>query len=187
MHPRTAELVEHLDRQHRLLHDAIANTPDARLDAKPAPDRWSVAEVLEHLSIVETNLAAAFRKRLDEARAEGFAALPPDAPSVLASFPLARILDRQQRIEASNAARPKGLMAARTALAAYDSARAAFRDELIAVDGLDVDHVTVPHRIFGNFNVYQWAAFAGGHEARHTGQIVENLEVRSQKPEVSQK
>jgi len=187
MHPHLIDVFSRLDRSRAALGAAVESIAAPLRQQRPGPDQWSVAEVLEHLSIVETNLAAAFRKRLDEARAEGLAALPPDAPSVLASFPLARILDRQQRIEASNAARPKGLMAARTALAAYDSARAAFRDELIAVDGLDVDHVTVPHRIFGNFNVYQWAAFMGGHEARHTGQIVENLEVRSQKPEVSQK
>src|SRR5882672_10199821 len=54
MHPRMAELVRRLDATHRLLHAAVQGLSDEAARARPAPDRWSVAEVVEHLRRAET-------------------------------------------------------------------------------------------------------------------------------------
>jgi len=45
-----------------ILRMLMANVPDEVAVQKPAPDRWSIAEVLEHLSHVEGHL---FRSRVD--------------------------------------------------------------------------------------------------------------------------
>jgi hypothetical protein len=50
MHPRTAELVDLLDRTRADLRRAVDAVPAPRRSDKPAADRWSVADVLEHLS-----------------------------------------------------------------------------------------------------------------------------------------
>ena len=44
-----------------LLAELIANTPAERLTARPAPDKWSVAEILAHLA--EDEIATAWRYR----------------------------------------------------------------------------------------------------------------------------
>src|SRR6266576_792173 len=49
MHPRTEELLQHLDKQHERLRRAVEDVPPERRETKPHPERRSVAEVLEHL------------------------------------------------------------------------------------------------------------------------------------------
>ena len=50
MHPRTEELLRHLDAHRVALRAAVADIPASLRDTRPVADRWSVAETLEHLT-----------------------------------------------------------------------------------------------------------------------------------------
>jgi hypothetical protein len=174
VHPRTAELLQYLDIQREALRAAVERIPASQREQSPAPGRWSVAEILEHLSLVETSLTRLFTVRLAEARARGLGAETETTP-VLASLDLARLVDRSYSVTASEAAQPRGGLGAAAAWSALEAARQAFREAILSGEGLALGEVVHPrpHPVFGVLNLYQWVAFVGGHEARHTAQILE--------------
>ena len=172
MHPRTEELLRHLDTQHERLRAAVDSIPRERREVKPSPDRWSVAEVLEHLSIVETRIERVFSKRLAEARGVGLGRERETSP-VVATIDMDRVLDRTRRITAAEAAIPTGKLDADAAWAAAERARNTLCDAVRDADGLALGEVIHPHPVLGPINLYQWIAFVGGHEARHAAQVIE--------------
>src|SRR5262245_21122943 len=74
MHPRTAELLRYLDHQREALRAAVERVPAGQREKSPEPGRWSVAEILEHLSRVEASITRLFTVRLAEARERGLGA-----------------------------------------------------------------------------------------------------------------
>ena len=139
---------------------------------KPAPDKWSVVEVLEHLALVETSIARLIEKRGAEGRAAGVGP-ETDTRTVLWTLDSARVLDRREPISAHERVQPKGGLDADAAWAAVEKAQAAVRDAVTAVDGLALGEITYPHRSLGTLDLYQWIAFTATHEMRHTLQIRE--------------
>lgn len=64
MHARIHELTSHLRIRREALHEAMDAIPAALRNQRPAANRWSVAEVLEHLSLVEGRVATVLGDRL---------------------------------------------------------------------------------------------------------------------------
>lgn len=170
MHPRTEEINAYLDANRAALLEEVERVAPALRETRPAPDRWSVAEVLEHLALVERRITGLLAGSLSAARAEGLGPERETGP-VVGTFDLTRVLDRGRPVEATAAARPLGGLDARGALAALEESRAALREVLFAGDGLALGEVSLPHPVFGPLNFYQWVLFVGGHEARHVAQI----------------
>ena len=173
MHPRTEELLRHLDANRAVLHAAVDAVPPALREKKPAPDRWSVAETLEHLSRVEEGITRLLALRLSEAGAAGLLQPERDESPVAGSIDHALITDRRRRVTAGERVLPRGEMDAETALSALANSRAKLRDLLVANDGLALGVVSHPHPFLGPIDGYQWFVFIGSHEARHADQIRE--------------
>ena len=139
---------------------------------KPAPDRWSVAEVLEHLALVETSIAKLIARRGAEARAAGVGP-ETETRTVLFTLDSARVLDRRESITAHERVSPQGGLDADAAWAALSKAQGEMRDAVIGVDGLALGEITYPHRTLGTLDLYQWITFTATHEMRHIAQIRE--------------
>jgi hypothetical protein len=172
MHPRIRELLDYVDAQRRVLATAVDEVPAPLHGINPEPARWSVAQVLDHLAIVETRVAQVIALRVGAARQEG---VPEEREmgSVVAALDLARLLDRSRKFIAPEAIRPRRGVATDEAWAALERSRAVFREAVLAGDGLALGTVTHPHPAFGPLTLYEWIAFVGGHEARHADQIRE--------------
>jgi hypothetical protein len=173
MHPRTEELLQHLDTNRRILRAAVDSVPAALRETPPAPDRWSVANVLEHLSRVEAGLTRLLAKRLGDARDAGLLAPETRTSPALVSVDHQTLLDRTRRITASERVLPVDGMDAATAFAALEKTRPALRDLLASYDGMNLSAVSFPHPVLGVIDGYEWFAFIGSHEARHADQIRE--------------
>ena len=171
MHPRTAELLNLLDENRAALRSAVDAIPSSHREVRPAPDRWSVAEVLEHLSRVEEQLTRLLAAKLAEAKMTG--RLEPEGESgpITDKPDPAIILDRRRRITAGERVLPRGEMDSAAALVALDQRRAALRDLIVSHDGMALGAVSHPHPVLGVIDGYQWFTFIGLHEARHTAQI----------------
>jgi len=180
VHPRTTELLRHLDLQHERLRNAVESIPRAQREKKPQPDRWSVAEVIEHLSIVETRIGRVFDAKLAEARNAGAVREERDSSPVVGSIDMDRVLDRSRRITAAESSLPSGKLDAEAAWAALERARTALRDSVRSADGLALGEIVQPHPVLGPINLYQWIAFVGGHEARHAAQVLELRDLLSE-------
>jgi hypothetical protein len=171
MHPRTQEILTCLDTELAGLRTAVDSVAPARRGERPAPDRWSVAEVLEHLAMVENAVLKACARQLDAARAAGLPAESETTP-ILPSLPPERVADRERAWTAPDRLVPKGIDAD-AAWREIEGARARLIDFVHASDGLALGQVSFPHPILGALNVYQWLLFAAGHHARHAAQIRE--------------
>ena len=69
MHARTAEVLSALDNSRDALMQSVLRVPTSLHEAPPAPGRWSAAQVVEHLAIVEARIIAVMQNLLAAARA----------------------------------------------------------------------------------------------------------------------
>ena len=170
-HPRLQELFAYLSVRRNALREAVDAVPEAQRNQQPEPDRWSVAEVLEHLALVEARFKTFISDRLSEARASGLAA-ELETDSVVGTFNQAGILDRSSKHVAPDPVRPRS-SDWKTAWSRLEDARRSFLDVYLSGDGLALADVHYVHPRLGSLNLYQWGVWLGGHEARHTEQIRE--------------
>lgn len=172
MHRRLAELVEFLDTTRATLLDAAGAVPPDRFTQRPGPDRWSAAELLEHLARVESSCARVVAKMTAEARANGVGAEQSES-SVLGALDGRHVTDRTRRLEAPPIVAPEGGFSRDRALAALDGSRSQLRRAIADADGLALQQVHFAHRVLGDLDLYQWILFVGQHEQRHLPQLEE--------------
>lgn len=172
MHSRLAELLDHLEEQHGVLERAVESVPRELRNAKSAADRWSVAEILEHIALVEVRLEKLFAAKVAEARAAGLGAGDSSLPE-LHPWDRSRVLDRSRVVSASEAVRPTGQLDADAAWIAVERSYEFFCRAVRASDDVPLSQIVHPHPVFGPMNLYGWAEFVAGHEARHAAQIIE--------------
>ena len=170
----TPEILARLTAERDALVARLAKIPVALQNERPAPERWSIAEVLEHLVRIETGLTKLFMIK-------GQAPPPDDVPAPAAeasSTPALgrRIRDRSQRIEAPERVRPAGSLSADSALTQLQAARAGLLSAFASANADALDRVTHPHPVFGPLTLRSWMALTSDHEARHAAQIGEIAE-----------
>lgn len=173
MHPRTDEMLRHLDANRVVLRASVDDVPPHFRETRPSADRWSVAEVLEHLVRVEEALTRLLGTKIAEARAAGLLEAERDASPIAGLLDHGAVVDRRRTVTAGERVMPRGDMNSATALAALDNARVKLRDLIVSFDGLNIGAFTHPHPALGPINGYQWFLFVGSHEARHAAQIRE--------------
>jgi hypothetical protein len=172
MQIRTKEVIDFLDQHRATLEQAVESVPETQRERRPAADRWSVAEVLEHLNIVEGSITKLLTSQVSAARASGLETERETTP-VIPTVPIARLLDRTTRITAGAKSLPSGSIGARAAWTALAVSRHTLREFVLACDGLALSALMIPHPLLGPLNVYQWLVFLGAHEERHAAQIRE--------------
>jgi hypothetical protein len=169
MHPRLAELLEYVDAETEALRAAYEAVPAERRATRPAPDRWSPAEVIHHLAIVERRVTSRLAQLIEQARA---LAPETDTAPLTPAVRMARLSDRTRRFVTSEAGEPRDTVSSRV-WEEFEEVRRGFRRVIAEGDGLALGAVSAPHPALGIFSAYEWIAFAGAHAARHADQIRE--------------
>ena len=169
MHPRIREVLTYLDAQRAVLERAVAAMPPELRKRRPSPERWSVAEILEHIALVESQVSWLLATRLDAA---GLGA-ERETSLVLPTLDLSRVLDRSRPVPASDSTQPRTGLDASSAELALTQARETLRATILAADGLALTQLSAPNPVLGPLNMYQWVLFTGAHEARHAEQVRE--------------
>jgi hypothetical protein len=150
------------------LRTAVDAVPVAVRQLRASPDAWSVAEVLEHLAMVEARVA-----RLLVSLAAR-AAQAPDIPVERKGRPdLMSVLDRSQRVSSYAPAVPSGRLDWKTALDQLERARANLLDTIATVQHLPLERVSFAHFMLGDLDGHEWIEFVARHEQRHTAQLRE--------------
>jgi hypothetical protein len=170
VHPRLTELLDYADVQRIALLDAVAAVPVPLRERQPAPEVWSVAQVLEHLHLTEQGIAWLVSWHVGEAKAAGLP-LERESGSMLGSLDAFRIPEFIQPVQSPGLVRPRGMMTAEQALNALTESRKVLRTAAMVGDGLALGTITYAHVVLGTLNMYQWILFVGQHEARHAAQI----------------
>ncbi len=137
---------------------------------KPAPDRWSVAEVAEHITVSESAIFSLVQKQVMTSPA---APEKRDQVKGKDEMILQRVPDRSHKAQAPEFLRPTGRWATEADLAkAFEDSRAATMEYIRTTDDDLRDHF-FDHPVFGTMDGYQWLLLISAHSARHTAQIEE--------------
>jgi len=175
MHPRIEEVINYLDTKRTALRKAVESVPPELRNQQPGADRWSVAQVLQHLFMIERRIGLGMTKWVNDANTGGLGT-ETETSSVMNSLPLQLITDRSQRRNAPDEVRPRGDIDAESAWVALEQSRETLRAAFLAGDGRALSQVIQPHPVLGPINLYQWMLFVGSHEVRHTAQVHEIAE-----------
>lgn len=154
-------------------HDEIrraAGSLDAGVIARPVPGRWSIALILEHLTLAFRANAAAMEKML--------ASGEPRARRPRLAQRLGRILVVDlgyfPRVEAPEMTRPAGSIPAAQARTAIEEALAALDAALTrAAARFGEDTPVANHPYFAGLTVRQWRKFHWRHTVHHMRQVRE--------------
>jgi len=149
---------------------SIAGLSQKQWTFKPAPDRWSVAEVAEHIAVSESTLSGLVQQRIMQSPAA-----PEKREQVKGKdqMILERLPDRSHKAQAPEFLRPTGRWATEADLTkAFEDSRKATMDYIRTTNDDLRDHF-FDHPVFGTLDGYQWLLLISGHSARHTEQIDE--------------
>jgi hypothetical protein len=174
VHPRLAAVIEYADRARAELLAAIDAIPEPLREARPTLEKWSAAEILEHLARVERGIAKLVALKVSELQAKASPARESDTivPIDVAKF--SAIVDRgASYMDAPERTQPQGELSAESARRALIETRGILLHQLHAADGLALSSVVHPHPLLGPLDVYEWVYFVGGHELRHAAQVRE--------------
>jgi uncharacterized protein YndB with AHSA1/START domain len=169
-----AEAVRQLEAGGRALAAVIGGLTAAQWTFKPAADRWSIAECLDHMVIVEERVLG---------RVNALAAGPAGSTRALRSDEEVASLtaDRSQRVAAPAPLQPSlRWPEPRAGVAAFEAARQRTID-FVRATTVDLRARCAPHPLFGEFDAYQWLLLGATHSMRHVAQI-EEIKVAPQFP-----
>ncbi|HUJ41792.1 MAG TPA: DinB family protein [Candidatus Acidoferrales bacterium] len=148
------------------LEEALKDLSEAQWNFKPSRERWSIAENMEHIAIVEGRVQEII-KSMEQAPAE---APGRDVKQVDAAV-LVAVSMRHPKYKAPDRISPLGGRTGRQALQDFLANRA--RTAALLSSSPNLRGRVVPHPILGPWDGYQWILAAGAHSARHTGQVLE--------------
>jgi uncharacterized damage-inducible protein DinB len=147
---------------------AVSNLSEAQANFRPDENRWTIAEIVEHVSIVNDGFLRLAHKLLKEAESEP---RPPKADLNLGHTSLDENGRQREPFQAPERVRPKGGVSVEDSLAKMRMALAGFADIRPRLEAVDLSEQVFPHPALGPFNAYQWMILLGEHEERHRGQI----------------
>jgi hypothetical protein len=149
---------------------ATEGLSEAQWKFKAAPDRWSIAEVAEHIAVTEDTIWKLVSEKVMKS---------PAAPEKAAEAKgkdeiiLTKIPDRSRKAQAPEQLKPTGRWATRAALVKdFEGARS---QEIAYLKDTkeDLRNHFEEHPVFKTMDGYQWMIFNGAHCKRHTAQILE--------------
>ena len=172
--PMTAEERDATLKLFQTTHDnflkSIAGLSEKQWKFKPAPDRWSVAEVAEHITVSETTIMGLIQHPLMQSPAA------PEKRELVKGkdqLILEKVPDRSHKAQAPEMLRPTGRWATEADLTkAFEEARKA-NMEYVRTTNDDLRDHFFAHPVFGPLDGYQWLLLLATHSARHTAQIEE--------------
>jgi len=148
--------------------DATAGLSDAQWNFKPAPDRWSVAEVTEHITAAEGYLRGMVLEKVMTAPPR------PEGEDVAATdqMVLTMIPDRSHKAQAPEPLKPSNRFGSpQGTIKEFTESRAQTEDFLRTHDDLRAHAIDSP--IGKKLDAYEWVLFIAAHSERHTKQILE--------------
>jgi hypothetical protein len=166
---------QHFDRARRRVVEVTSGLSDAQWRFKTAPDRWSIAENLEHMVLVHERVFEFRLKQLAQAPA------PPAHRNYreIDRLAIEKIQDRSIKAQAPDFIRPTGQLNPEEALqrlfqnyerlAKFVESTPGLREHILDAPPLRI----VTDGAYDTLDGYQWALTLASHDLRHAEQIAE--------------
>jgi len=148
-----------------LVHHTIRGLSPEQFQYRPAPGRWSLAENLEHMALVEQRILAGLTRTLEQ----------PPSPEKKSALTDEEIFQRVGRVlqplTAPEYLRPTSRWPLANLLSEFDAARQRTMEfAATAAVSKELRQYFMPHPMFGELDCYQWFVLVAGHSERHCRQ-----------------
>lgn len=170
MHPRLSELLAHADHVRDEVLSFVGTLTPEQLQAPPAAGRWSVAQHLAHLHLVEQSSVRAMFRALKNARAAGLAS-ETETSSLLGMLDHTGLAAGQGQYIAPEFVAPVDAPDLETVRSRLAESRSGLRAWAAEADGWALATVHFPHPVLGTLNLYAWVLMIADHERRHLHQM----------------
>lgn len=162
--------VDQLKRTQDEFLKAIEGLSEAQWNYKPAPDKWSVAEVAEHIGVSETTIFGLIGNVVMKSPAtpEKMAEVKGKDMQVIQMVP-----DRTSKFQAPEMLKPTGRWATREALVKEFKTNRATTIKYAAETNDPLRSHFLDHPALKLLDGYQWLLLLSAHSERHTKQILE--------------
>jgi uncharacterized damage-inducible protein DinB len=174
MHARLAETMSYVEEKRRELLQSFQGVSEDRLLRRASPDGWSVAEILDHLRMVESGIARLITKRVSQAKEAGIGE-ETSRESVMSSFDRHGADLETRVLKSPETVKPRPNIDINEALEGLQTSRDALRAAAVLASGVPLGEIKHTHAILGELDLYQWLIFLGQHEGRHRKQIERTL------------
>ncbi|HYO91077.1 MAG TPA: DinB family protein [Pyrinomonadaceae bacterium] len=166
-----AEIFDSIDETRARLGERLAGLSTAQENFRPAQGGWSIAEIVEHLAILESRLLGLLTMMVSKAEKAGLQRSATASDFVPVS--LDEIVERslKEKYTAPETAQPQGGVSIKDSLERLRQSRVSLRALQPRFEATDLTSARYPHPAFGPLDAYQWLVMIGVHEDRHLRQI----------------
>jgi len=161
-----ADILAWQERARERFATSVAPVNDAQASFRPNENEWTIAEIAEHVGIVNGGMLRITHKLLKQAEAEGKAA-PADL-SLDFTFPSGT---PPQKFQAPDAVCPKGGVGIPEALAGIQTTLNGFTEIRSRLEAVDLSEQKFTHPALGPISAYRWMILLGEHQELHRRQI----------------
>lgn len=180
LHPELEDYRRQLDSVRDEVQDLAATLSDAQARWRPSPERWSVADCVEHLSLTTEQFLPGLEARIDTAQRRRDPTQP--VPQTFRRGLVGRFLPRmmeppvKRRLRAPRGYRPAADLAGGRGAAEIFTRFVGLQQALVLQlrrsQGLDLGRVKLisPVTRLLRLNLGDWYAFLAAHERRHLWQ-----------------
>jgi hypothetical protein len=162
--------LQYLESTKKGVLEATKGLSEAQWNFKPAPERWSVAEVMEHLAAAEDLLRGMTQEQVMKTPA-----IPARDPAELKKIDesvIAMVPDRSHKADAPEPLRPTNRFGSPAeAQKHFLESRATTEEYLKSTPDLRAHAVDSPMGM--KLDGYEWVLLIAGHSERHTKQMLE--------------
>jgi hypothetical protein len=160
--------LQYLESTRQAVLDATAGLSEVQWDFRPAPDRWSIAEVVEHIAAAEDYLMGMVTSQVMKAPARPAG----DDVKAIDDMVAAKVPDRSRKAQAPEPLKPTNRFGSpQASLKHFTDARAQTEVFLKTHDDLR-DHA-IDSPMGKKLDGYEGVLFVAGHSERDTKQINE--------------
>ena len=155
-----------LDESRERLLATVQRLSPSQLTFKPAADRWSVAECVEHIILVENSILGSVERTLQQQPADSAQAVVEDDALV------AKVIDRSERMKGPERLMPTGRWPHGELCREFEAVRKR-TSEFAATTDARLRESVFPHPRLGPLDCYQWLLLIAAHGERHRAQAEE--------------
>lgn len=159
---------------HEKTKQFVASLTDEQMKNLPEGEKWTIAEIVEHIAIVQDGMMKISGKLLTQAKAAGKQA--DGAARLSENFATKAAEAGQIKFEAPDRVRPTGNQTIAESLTKMEETRRALEELRPLFESVECSDFKFPHPFMGDLTAHEWLALIGGHEARHLKQIENRLE-----------
>jgi uncharacterized damage-inducible protein DinB len=156
------------------LKELLSTLSEEQANFLPEGEKWTVAKIAEHISIVGNGMMRISAKLLNEAKEKGETS--DGKATITEDFLQKASAARDQKLEAPQMVLPSGTLTLAESIEKLDENQKNLEEMRPLFESVGCSDFKFPHPAFGPLNANEWLALIGGHEARHTRQIANLLE-----------